>query len=87
VRDRQKFRPVAAAVALISAFRASEPAKFKWKDPPYEYEHERTPIDVLAGSTELREQIEGGVGPAEIARSWEKDVAEFETIRKKFLLY
>jgi uncharacterized protein YbbC (DUF1343 family) len=87
VRDRQRFRPVAVAVALISAFRATEPAKFKWKDPPYEYEHERTPIDVLAGSTQLREQIEGGVAPAEIARSWEKDVAEFEKIRKKFLTY
>jgi uncharacterized protein YbbC (DUF1343 family) len=87
VRDRRTFRPVAAAVALISAFRASDPAKFKWKDPPYEYEHDRIPIDVLAGSTELREQIEGGVAPAEIARSWETDVAEFERIRKKFLLY
>ena len=71
----------------MSAFRASDPAKFKWKDPPYEYEHERIPIDVLAGSTELREQIDGGVPPGEIARSWEKDVAEFERIRKKFLLY
>jgi uncharacterized protein YbbC (DUF1343 family) len=87
VLDRETFRPVAAAVALMSAFRASDPAKFKWKDPPYEYEHERIPIDVLAGSTELREQIENGVRPVEIARSWEKDVAEFERIRKKFLLY
>jgi uncharacterized protein YbbC (DUF1343 family) len=87
VLDRQRFRPVAAAVSLISAFRANDPAQFKWKDPPYEYEHERMPIDVLAGSPELREQIERGVAAAEIARSWEKDVAEFEKIRKKFLLY
>jgi len=87
VRDRAAFRPVAAAVALMSAFRASDPEKFRWKDPPYEYERERTPIDVLAGSTELREQIESGVPADEIARSWEKDVAEFERIRTKFLLY
>ena len=87
VLDRRTFRPVAVAVALISAFRASDPAKFKWKDPPYEYEHERIPIDVLAGSTELREQIEAGVSPSDIARSWERDEAAFEKIRKKFLLY
>jgi uncharacterized protein YbbC (DUF1343 family) len=87
VRDRAAFRPVAAAVALMSAFRASDPEKFRWKDPPYEYEHQRTPIDVLAGSTELREQIESGVPADEIARSWEKDVAEFERVREKFLLY
>jgi uncharacterized protein YbbC (DUF1343 family) len=87
VLDRGTFRPVAAAVALMSAFRASDPAKFKWKDPPYEYEHERIPIDVLAGSTELREQIEGGIAPEDIARSWAQDVADFDSIRKKFLLY
>jgi len=87
VLDRTTYRPVAAAVALLSAFRASDPEKFRWKDPPYEYEHERTPIDVLAGSTTLREQIESGVPAAEIARSWEKDVAAFERVRKSFLLY
>jgi uncharacterized protein YbbC (DUF1343 family) len=87
VLDRATFRPVAAAVTLMAAFRASGPEKFRWKDPPYEYEHERTPIDVLAGSTELREQIESGVPPDEIARSWAKDVAEFERLRRRFLLY
>ena len=87
VLDRGTFRPVAAAVTLLSAFRASDPDKFKWRDPPYEYEHERLPIDVLAGSPELREQIEGGVPADEIARSWAPDVAAFEHIRKKFLLY
>jgi len=87
VLDREAFRPVASAVALMSAFRATDPDRFKWRDPPYEYEHERLPIDVLAGSPELREQIERGVPATEIARSWEPEVADFERIRKKFLLY
>jgi uncharacterized protein YbbC (DUF1343 family) len=87
VLDRRAFRPVATAVALMAAFRASDPGRFKWKDPPYEYELERMPIDVLTGSKRLREQIESGVPADEIARSWEKDVAEFERVRKGFLLY
>ena len=28
-----------------------------WRDPPYEYEYDKMPIDCLAGSSELREQI------------------------------
>lgn len=90
VVDRQAFQPVLAGVALIAAFRAqlaTGPAGFQWRNPPYEYEHELLPIDILAGSSELREQIEGGVPLEEIARSWERGVADFERLRGTFLLY
>jgi uncharacterized protein YbbC (DUF1343 family) len=87
VLDRPRFRPVETGVALIAAFRASDPAKFAWRDPPYEYEHTRMPIDVLAGSSALREQIEGGVPATDIARSWEASVAAFAKVRARFLTY
>jgi uncharacterized protein YbbC (DUF1343 family) len=87
VLDRQAFRSVEAGVALIEAFRASDPDQFKWRDPPYEYEHERVPFDVLAGSTELRQQMGGGVAARDIARSWEPSVDAFMKTREKFLLY
>jgi uncharacterized protein YbbC (DUF1343 family) len=87
VRDRRTFRPVLSAVALIEAFRASDPDRFAWRDPPYEYEHDRLPIDVLAGSPMLREQIEDGMAAEEIARSWESAVAGFGRVRPAFLLY
>ena len=60
VIDRARFRPVETGVALIAAFRAADPGRFAWRDPPYEYEHTLLPIDILAGSSALREQIEGG---------------------------
>jgi uncharacterized protein YbbC (DUF1343 family) len=87
VTDRPAFRPVAAGVALIGAFRAADPDRFNWRDPPYEYEAEKMPIDILAGSSALREQIESGVSAREIARSWEQPVAEFSKIREQFLIY
>jgi uncharacterized protein YbbC (DUF1343 family) len=85
--DRQSFRPVESAVTLIAGFRAGGPDLFKWKDPPYEYELEKNPFDVLSGSSQLREQIESGVSPPDIARSWEAPVAEFMKVRETFLLY
>jgi uncharacterized protein YbbC (DUF1343 family) len=85
--DRRTFQPVEAGVALLEAFRASDPDQFRWKDPPYEYEFDRVPIDCLAGSAELREQIDAGTTATEIARSWEAPVTRFKNIRERFLLY
>ena len=87
VLDRETFRPVEAGVALTAAFRAADPSRFQWRDPPYEYEPTLLPIDILAGSSELREQIERGVPARTIAASWDEPVDEFKQLRQRFLLY
>jgi uncharacterized protein YbbC (DUF1343 family) len=87
VVDRKTFAPVLAGVLLMEAFRAAAPDEFAWREPPYEYEHERLPFDILAGSSALREQIDAGVPAEAIARSWEPGVAAFEQVRSQFLLY
>ena len=87
VLDRETFRAVETGVALLGAFRAADSNRFQWRDPPYEYEHKKLPIDILAGSSELRDQIVAGTPARDVARSWEKGVAEFDKIRRRFLLY
>lgn len=87
VLDRRTFRAVETGVALIEAFRASGPDAFGWKNPPYEYEFEKLPIDCLAGTSALREQIDAGMPAQEIARSWEPAVDAFVKTRERFLLY
>ena len=87
VLDRRAFKPVEAGVALIKAFRDAGPGQFAWRQPPYEYEHTRMPIDILAGSSELREQIEAGMTARDIARSWTAPVDAFIRTRERYLLY
>ncbi|HEY7169382.1 MAG TPA: DUF1343 domain-containing protein [Vicinamibacterales bacterium] len=87
VTDRRTFAPALIGILLTEAFRAADPDRFRWRDPPYEYEHTKRPFDILAGSSETRNQIEAGVRAEEIARSWEPAVAEFDKLRRKFLLY
>jgi len=60
VTDRRAFRPVLASVAAMAEFRRINPGRFAWRQPPYEYEHGKMPIDILAGSPALRGQIEAG---------------------------
>jgi uncharacterized protein YbbC (DUF1343 family) len=87
VTDRETFPAVEAGVALLAAFRRAAPSRFSWRNPPYEYEAEKPPIDILAGSAELRGQIERGVPAREIADSWKPAVAGFVRVRDRFLLY
>jgi uncharacterized protein YbbC (DUF1343 family) len=87
VTDRAAFLPVLSAVALIDAFRQADPAQFAWRDPPYEYEYVRQPIDLLYGSPRLREALASGTTPAEIADGWTAQLNAFLKIRQRFLLY
>ena len=87
VTDRQQFQPVLVGVALIAMFHQVDPARFAWRQPPYEYEHDKMPIDILAGSETLRGQIEAGTSARDIAASWKKDEESFRELREPYLLY
>jgi uncharacterized protein YbbC (DUF1343 family) len=87
VTDRRAFKPVLTGVALIEMFRRADSTRPLWRQPPYEYEHEKRPIDILAGSSRLREAIETGRNAREIADSWRDDERAFFKRRQPFLLY
>ena len=87
VTDRQQFQPVLVGVALIAMFHQVDAARFAWRQPPYEYEHDKMPIDILAGSATLRGQIESGTSARDIAASWKKDEESFRKLREPYLLY
>lgn len=58
VTDWRALRSYRLAVALLSCVRSLWPDDFRWLPPPYEYEHEKMPIDILSGSAALREAID-----------------------------
>jgi uncharacterized protein YbbC (DUF1343 family) len=87
VTDRQIFEPVKTGIALLKTIYEKYPNDFKWKDPPYEYEYDRNPFDVIQGTLETRQQIENGVALNEIVDSWSKALERFRTVRQKYLLY
>jgi uncharacterized protein YbbC (DUF1343 family) len=87
VTDRQAFRPVAAGVALMRECYGLAPGRFEWRPPPYEYEHDKMPIDILAGSPALRQQIERQDPLDAIVGSWRAGEAAFAALRESYLLY
>ncbi len=77
VTDRAAFRPVLTYVALLTEIRKLWPDRFAWKQPPYEYENEKLPIDILAGGAGLREAVENGADPRAVADRWQDDADRF----------
>jgi uncharacterized protein YbbC (DUF1343 family) len=87
ITDRRTIRPVEVGVALLQAFRDLGRDDFSWRQPPYEYEHRLAPIDILCGSSDVRERLERGDEARAIAEGWLPAVDSFLKVRAEFLLY
>jgi uncharacterized protein YbbC (DUF1343 family) len=87
VLDRKTFEPVITGIAIVKTAFDMYGKHFRWKDPPYEYEYDRNPFDLIAGTSAMREAIERGDSLKEIETSWRDPLKEFMAIREKFLLY
>lgn len=77
VTSRRAFKPFKTAVAILKAIRELWPDELKWKEPPYEYEIEKLPIDILAGSDSLRIGIDSGEGLDAMAKRWAAECCGF----------
>ncbi len=87
VTDREKFRPYRFGLALLQAFVETHGESFRWLPPPYEYEWEKTPVDILIGNRIIREELEKGAGPEALEVSWQKDLDAYMDRRDRFLIY
>jgi uncharacterized protein YbbC (DUF1343 family) len=87
VTDRAAYRSLRVAVEMIEEFHAEASGQTLWRDPPYEYETVKPPIDILYGSDRLRRGIDAGESAAAIAADWPRDEAAFRELRQPYLLY
>ena len=74
-------------VAIIAAARQLAPDSFAWRQPPYEYENDLMPIDILWGHSGLRTGIDDSFGVETLLEAAQR---ERETLREStapFLLY
>lgn len=88
VTNRDKFKPFKTGVAIIKAVHDLYPEHFQWKQPPYEYEKNKMPIDILAGTDMLRKDIEKGKSVNSMEQRWKEQCVEFQKkVRKRYLIY
>jgi uncharacterized protein YbbC (DUF1343 family) len=87
VLDRETFEPVITGVTMVKIAYDLNPEKFRWKEPPYEYVYDRNPFDVIAGTSKIREAIEGGSSIEALEESWRENLESFRRVRENYLLY
>jgi uncharacterized protein YbbC (DUF1343 family) len=87
VKDREVFEPYLAGIAVIATAHTLYPESFQWRNPPYEYEEEKLPIQILTGGADIPDMILRGAPLEQLRQSWQKDVSGFLRRREKYLLY
>jgi uncharacterized protein YbbC (DUF1343 family) len=87
VSDARAYQPYRTSLALLQAVCHCHGDQFKWKSPPYEYEYERMPIDLILGDDAIRESLTGGISMGEMIEQWSDELAAFDALRRKYFLY
>lgn len=87
VVDSSKFMPYRTSLVFMQAFLKLYPEHFKYKQPPYEYDYKKLPMDLILGSQKIRQEVEKGIPVLEIESHWFEELDEFKKIRRQFFLY
>ena len=87
VTDPAIYRPYRTTLLLLQAVISGHRAQFEWKAPPYEYEFERLPIDLIIGDRNIRRRLENLEPVEELEAGWQKELNRFKKIRQEFMIY
>jgi uncharacterized protein YbbC (DUF1343 family) len=87
VTNPETFKPYYTTLAIIQEVIKKWPKEFSWRLPPYEYEFEKLPFDIIAGDEEIRKGLEEGRDVDEMESAWTKELAGFIVRREQYLLY
>ena len=82
ITDIDHFKPVATAIEIFdSIIETTEKDAFKFRLPPYEYEYNLMPFDILSGDSGMRESLISRSNIGIEKERWEHEIEEF---RKEF---
>lgn len=87
VTDPARFHPCRTALKLLRAILKHHPDDFEWKQPPYEYEHERMPIDLILGDRSLRLRLEKLESVENMEEEWKDEISRFKAVSGQSHLY
>ncbi|MDR1043945.1 MAG: DUF1343 domain-containing protein [Candidatus Adiutrix sp.] len=83
----RSFKPYLTSLCLLEIILDLWPDDFQLKPPPYEYEYERRPLDLILGRSDIFDRLAAGEKAIDLAAGWEAELADFRRERAAFLLY
>ncbi|HEX3019423.1 MAG TPA: DUF1343 domain-containing protein [Chitinispirillaceae bacterium] len=77
VTDAADYLPVLTTVAIFASVMENSSGEFQFKSPPYEYETEKMPFDILSGDSSLRNALVNRVPLEQIKSQWQESYKPF----------
>ncbi len=87
VTEQERYQPYLTSLKLLQAILKCHTEEFAWKPPPYEYEFEKQPIDLILGDADLRRRIEAFEDLTPLAFEWQAELDDFREACAPCLLY
>jgi uncharacterized protein YbbC (DUF1343 family) len=87
VTDARTFRPCRTTLTALREVLRLWSARFAWKKPPYEYEQQRLPFDILSGDPRIRLALQSGRSPSSILRMGLARLDRFREGAENYLKY
>ena len=88
IYGHESFKPYRQMLSLFKALRKKQPEIFEWRQPPYEYETERMPIDLLCGTSKMRQWVDDKTStPQDLESLLAPDESAWRSERSAHLLY
>lgn len=87
VTDTKLYTPYLASLIFFQEIFRAHPQEFQFKPPPYEYEYDRLPMDLILGSKSLRQSISDMIDPKTLEKGWQEELDQFIESSKPFYLY
>lgn len=87
VTDRRVFAPYLFSLLLLSVIKRVHSDEFSWNPPPYEYEFERTPFDLITGDKNIRNAVESSEDKDFFIQFWKEEQEEFRLESRDYYLY
>ena len=87
ITDPVKYKPYFSTLKLLHAVYLYHGNEFRWKSPPYEYEFDKYPVDLITGNPSIRAAIEKTDQIDEIEKTWQTELEEYLHISRKYYLY
>jgi uncharacterized protein YbbC (DUF1343 family) len=88
VTDPATFYPVATAYEIIDAIiETSSADSLKFNLPPYEYEYNLMPFDILSGDSVMRTSLMNRIPVMVERQRWDREIEEFKYDFRQFAVY
>jgi uncharacterized protein YbbC (DUF1343 family) len=88
ITDINAYKPVSTALEIFDAIIETSPVdSLKFNLPPYEYEYNLMPFDILAGDSEMRETLRLRKNVKSEQERWFSEIEEFKKEFKQFAEY